>query len=38
MKGTECFVLLQTSVVITEEYNIMVNSDKLICTTEHLTV
>jgi hypothetical protein len=25
MKGTEYFVPLQTSVVITEEYNVMVN-------------
>jgi len=38
MKGTEYFVSLQTSVVITEEYKDMVNSDELICTTECLTL
>ena len=26
MKGTECFVSLETSVVLTEGYNIMINS------------
>ena len=34
MKGTEYFMSLQTSVVITGEYNVMVNSGKLIGTTE----
>jgi hypothetical protein len=34
MKGTEYFVSLYTSVVITEEYNVMVNSEELIGTTE----
>ena len=38
MKGTEYFVSLLTSVVITEEYNIMVNSDELVGTTEYLTL
>jgi hypothetical protein len=38
MKGTEYFVSLSTSVVITEEYNVMVNSEELIGTTEYLTV
>jgi hypothetical protein len=38
MKGTEYFVSLQTSVVITEEYNVMVNSDQLIGTTAYLTL
>jgi hypothetical protein len=38
MKGTEYFVSLQTSVVITEEYNIMVNSEELIGTTDYLTL
>jgi hypothetical protein len=38
MKGTEYFVSLQTNVVITEEYNIMVNSEELIGTTEYLTL
>jgi hypothetical protein len=37
MKGTEYFVSLETSVVITEEYNVMVNSEELIGTAEHLT-
>ena len=38
MKGTEYFVSLYTSVVITEEYNVMVNSEELIGITEHLTL
>jgi len=38
MKGTECFVWLLMSVIITEEYNGMVNGDKLIGTTEYLTL
>jgi hypothetical protein len=38
MKGTEYFVSLETSVVLTEEYNVMVNSKELIGTTEYLTV
>jgi hypothetical protein len=38
MKGAEYFVSLQTSVVITEGYNVMVNSDELIGTTEYLTL
>jgi hypothetical protein len=29
MKGTEYFVSLQTSVVITEEYNVLVDSEEL---------
>jgi hypothetical protein len=37
MKGTACFVSLQTSVVITEECDVMGNSDELIGTTEYLT-
>jgi hypothetical protein len=36
--GTEYFVSLQTCVVITEERNVMVNSDELISTTEYLTL
>jgi hypothetical protein len=36
-KGTERFVSLQTNVVITEEYSIMVNSEELIGNTEYLT-
>jgi hypothetical protein len=32
MKRAEIFVSLQTSVVITEEYNVMVNSEELIGT------
>jgi hypothetical protein len=38
MKGTEYFVSLWTSVVITEEYNVMINSEELIGTTEYLTL
>jgi hypothetical protein len=38
MKRTEYFVSLQTGVVITEEYNVMVNSEELIGTAEYLTV
>jgi hypothetical protein len=35
MKGTEYFVSLRTSVVKTEEYNVMVNSEEFIGTTEY---
>jgi hypothetical protein len=38
MEGTEYFVSLQTSVVTTDEYNIMVNSEELIGTTEYVTL
>jgi hypothetical protein len=38
MKETEYFVSLLTSVVLTEDYNIMVNSEKLIGTTEFLAL
>jgi hypothetical protein len=37
MKGTEYFVLPWTSVVLTTEYNVMVNSEELIGTAEYLT-
>jgi len=36
MKGTELFVSLQTGVVITEDYNVTVNSEELISNTEYL--
>jgi hypothetical protein len=36
MKGMEYPVSLQTRVVITEEYNVMINSEELIGTTECL--
>jgi hypothetical protein len=36
MTGTEYFVSLYTSVVITDEYNVMVNSEELIGATEYL--
>jgi hypothetical protein len=36
MKGAECFVLLQMSVVLAEEHNVTVNSEELIGTTERL--
>jgi hypothetical protein len=38
MKGTEYFLSLETSIVITEEYNVMVNSEELIGTTVCLTL
>jgi hypothetical protein len=38
MKGTGCFVSLQAGVVVTEENNVLVNSDKLIGTAENLTL
>jgi hypothetical protein len=38
MKGTEHFVSLSTSVVLTKEYNVVVNSKGLIGTLEHLTL
>jgi hypothetical protein len=38
MKRTKYFVSLQTSVIITEGYDVMVNSDKLIGTVEYLTM
>ena len=38
MKGTQYFVSLYTSVVITEQNNVMVNSKELIATTEYLTL
>jgi hypothetical protein len=38
MEGTEYSVSLQTSVVITEQYTVMVNSGELIATTEYLTL
>jgi hypothetical protein len=36
IKGTEYFVSLKASIVITEEYNVRVNSEYLIGTTEYL--
>jgi len=38
MKGTEYFLSLQVSVVLTEEYNVMVNSEEFIGNTEYLTL
>jgi hypothetical protein len=38
MKGTECFVSFKTIVLITEEFNVMVNSEELIGTTAYLTL
>jgi hypothetical protein len=38
MKVTECFLSLQTSVVIIQQYNVMVNGYELIGTTEYLTL
>lgn len=37
-KAIEYFVLLQTCVFVTQDYNIMDNSEGLIGTTEYLTV
>jgi hypothetical protein len=36
MKGPEYFVSLYTSVIITEESNVMVTSEELIGTTEYV--
>jgi hypothetical protein len=38
VKETEYFVSLQTSAVLTEQYNATVNSDELVGTTENLTL
>jgi hypothetical protein len=38
MKGTEYLVSLQTSVILTEEYNVTVNTEVLIGTTEYLAL
>jgi hypothetical protein len=38
MKGTEYFVSLQTSVVLTGEYNVIVNGHEIVGTTEYLTL
>jgi hypothetical protein len=38
MEGTEYFVSLQTSVVLTEEYNAMVSGEELADTTEYMTL
>ena len=38
IKLTECILSLRTSVVLTEEYNVMVNSEELIGTTKYLTL
>jgi hypothetical protein len=38
MKGTEYFVSLQTSVLVTEKCDVVLYSEKLIGTTEYLTV
>jgi hypothetical protein len=38
MKGTAYFVSLYTSVVLNEKYNVMVNSEELIGTTEHVAL
>jgi len=38
MKGTEYFVSLQNSVVINEDYNVMLHSEELIGTTEYLAL
>ena len=37
-KGAAHFLSLQTNVVLTEEYNVVVNSKDLIGTTEYLTL
>jgi hypothetical protein len=38
MKGTECFASLETSVIMTDDYNVTVNSEELIGTAEYLTL
>jgi hypothetical protein len=37
MKQTQYYESLETNVVLTEEYNVVVNSEELIGTTVHLT-
>jgi hypothetical protein len=37
MKGTEYFVLLQTSIVLIDDYNVKVSSEQLTETTAYLT-
>jgi hypothetical protein len=36
--GTEYFVPLYTSIVLTQQYNVMVNSEELIGATEYRTL
>jgi hypothetical protein len=36
MKGTEYFVWLLTSAVLTEKYNVLINGEELISTAEYL--
>ena len=38
IRGTEYFVSLQTGVVLTNKYNVTVDSEELIGTTEYLTL
>ena len=38
MKGTEYFVSFKTTVVINEEYNVMVNGEEMIGTAEYMTL
>jgi hypothetical protein len=38
VKGTEYVLSLYTSVVLTEEYNVEINGEELIGTTEYLTL
>lgn len=38
IKGTECFVSLITSFVMSEEYYVKVNSEALVGSTEYLTL
>jgi hypothetical protein len=38
LKGTKYFESLETSVVITEKYNVMLNSEELLGITEYLTL
>jgi hypothetical protein len=38
MKGTEYFVSFKTIFVITEEYNVTFNSEKMIGTAEYMTL
>jgi hypothetical protein len=38
MNGTEYLESLQTSFILTEQYNVMFNSEELIGTTEYLTL
>lgn len=38
MRETECFMSLQMSAVLTEDYNALIKSEELVGSTQYLTV